>query len=85
MAAPKHVPTHVPRSDEQHIREMGAPDDRAGPYTIAQLQAMLSTDPALFLDEASVERWPLFYSFAFIAISSIALWTALIMGLSHLF
>lgn len=62
---------------------MAQPDDRAGNYTIEQLQALLA--PVLEQPVPEERKWPLAWSFALAGTLSLALWAIVILGLGRLF
>jgi hypothetical protein len=62
---------------------MAQPQDRAGGYTIEQLQALLA--PVLEQPAHPERKWPLAYGFALAGALSLALWAIAILGLSRLF
>ena len=76
----------LPTSAPSALFEAADPSARAGGYTVAQLEALLSPvlqPDALHLAEQA--KWPLGYSFALVFGVSALMWSAIISGLTWLF
>ncbi len=81
MAVPRETYNFVPPP-----LEIASPEDRAGKYTIEELQRMM--EPLLAADAGAglqtEAKWPAGYGFGVGVLISLALWAAIAMGAAHL-
>ena len=81
MALPLAKPIDAPATDIVPV--FAEASDRAGPYTMQQLEVLLQPLLAVEEDDGAV-AWPAAASWAFVLGSSLALWSAIIFVITRL-